>query len=445
MNSREFNHEHFEELCALDALGQISPDEHRELKAHLTTCSACRVRRADFTEILHEHLPLVAPEDTSLRGARNVAFHDASYKQRFMQRAQREGIVFADSVAPGKKASPGRLANLAWLVQPRRLAFSAAMLMLGFWFGTLGSRQLKAPETAAVDDPQLARLQDQNRDLKFQLDTLSRAQALAENRKAQDPLPPPQPQRDPQVDKQLAKTRQDYHSAVTRSQALDEQLQKASAELAMLREEVDKLKSEPSASAKLSETETALKQAGEELQKLQRERSVYASTFADQQTQIRELMEKLSTQTEVVNRERELMAAGRDIRELMGARNLHMIDVFDVVESRGPQRPAGRVFYTEGKSLIFYAYDLEKRRKSLEKYSFQAWAQKEAKGGGVQSLGVFVPDDQGQSRWVLKYDDPKVLAQIDSVFVTLEPKGGSERPQGQQLLYAYLRANPNHP
>ena len=57
--------------------------------------------------------------------------------------------------------------------------------------------------------------------------------------------------------------------------------------------------------------------------------------------------------------------------------------------------------------LIFYAFDLEKRRKSLEKYSFQAWGQREAKGGPVQSLGVFVNEDQGKSPWVLKYNDPK--------------------------------------
>jgi len=249
----------------------------------------------------------------------------------------------------------------------------------------------------------------------------------------------------PELERQLAQARQDYSSAFVRTRFLDEQLQKTSEELASLREEASKLRSESASSAKLKETEAAMQAASGELQKLQRERSVYASTFADQQTQIRELMEKLGTQTESIEQERELTAASRDIRQLMGARNLHIIDVEDVEETPGPKQPVGRVFYTEGKSLIFYAFDLEKRRKSLEKYSFQAWGQREAKGGPVQSLGVFVNEDQGKSPWVLKYDDPKVLAQIDSVFVTIEPKGGSSRPQGRQLMYAYLRANANHP
>jgi len=60
-------------------------------------------------------------------------------------------------------------------------------------------------------------------------------------------------------------------------------------------------------------------------------------------------------------------------------------------------------------------------------------------------LGIFYVDDQKQNRWVLKFDDPDVLTEIDSVFVTVEPPGGSAKPTGHKLLYAYLKANPNHP
>ncbi|MCI0418467.1 MAG: hypothetical protein L0387_18280 [Acidobacteria bacterium] len=443
MNSREFSHERFEELCALSALGQISPEEFRELQVHLQTCATCRLRQADFTEILHEHLPLLAPLDSSVVGSRKVAFHDASYKQRFIQRARQEGIVFSSEVTGEKKPRQalGGWAHLAWLWQPKRLAYSMALLGLGFWLGSQGARHMLKVETSS---PELARIKNDNASLKQEIKELTTQKFLVQSERSLT-----QPQTtvaavNSEIEKKLSQARQDYASATARSQALDEQLQKASAELASLREETDKLRSESPRSAKLKETEAALQRATDELQKLQRERSVYASTFADQQTQIRELMEKLGNQTASIERERELTAAGRDIRELMGARNLHIIDLADV-DSGGSQRPFGRVFYTEGKSLIFYAYDLEKKRKSLEKYSFQAWGQREAKGGPAQSLGVFVSDDQGQSRWVLKYDNPKVLAQIDAVFVTIEPKGGSERPQGQQLLYAYLKANPNHP
>jgi hypothetical protein len=46
---------------------------------------------------------------------------------------------------------------------------------------------------------------------------------------------------------------------------------------------------------------------------------------------------------------------------------------------------------------------------------------------------------------VLKSDDPKVLSDIDAVFVTIEPHGGSNHPSGKPLLFAYLRIEPNHP
>jgi DNA repair exonuclease SbcCD ATPase subunit len=444
MNSREFGHERFEELSALSAIGQISAEEFRELQAHLQSCATCRLRQADFTEILHEHLPLLAPTDATMPGSRNVAFHDASYKQRFIQRAQKEGLVFSPEVTGVKnlrQVEASRWRDLAWLWQPKRLAYSLALVALGFWLGSLGAR--RALKVNAPPSSELANVRDENSRLRQQVEQLATQPTQPEAMVSQPR--PMAPAANADLERQLAQARRDSAAAMARTQVLDEELQKTSGELAGLKEEASRLRNDSASAAKLKETEAALQAASSELQKLQRERSVYASTFADQQTQIRDLMEKLGKQTEGIEQERELTAASRDIRQLMGARNLHIIDVEDVEDSSGPKQPVGRVFYTEGKSLIFYAFDLEKRRKSLEKYSFQAWGQREAKGGPVQSLGVFVNEDQGKSPWVLKYDDPKVLAQIDSVFVTIEPKGGSNRPQGRQLMYAYLRANANHP
>ncbi len=159
---------------------------------------------------------------------------------------------------------------------------------------------------------------------------------------------------------------------------------------------------------------------------------------AAQQERIRELSEKLAAQTAMFQRERELLAAGKEIRDLMGARNLHIIDVFDVDESGKSKRAFGRAFYTEGKSLIFYAFDLAPNKPSRVEHAFQAWGYREPARHPVQSLGIFYADDRTQNRWVLKFEDPEVLAQIDAVFVTVEPRGGSSKPTGQKLLYAYL-------
>jgi hypothetical protein len=54
-------------------------------------------------------------------------------------------------------------------------------------------------------------------------------------------------------------------------------------------------------------------------------------------------------------------------------------------------------------------------------------------------------DSLSKKRWILKFSDKKTLDQIDAVFVTLEPQGGSDRPTGKPLLFAYLKAAANHP
>jgi anti-sigma-K factor RskA len=46
---------------------------------------------------------------------------------------------------------------------------------------------------------------------------------------------------------------------------------------------------------------------------------------------------------------------------------------------------------------------------------------------------------------VLRLDDPRQLAEIDAVFVTVEPHGGSQKPTGKPFLYALLRKEANHP
>jgi hypothetical protein len=155
--------------------------------------------------------------------------------------------------------------------------------------------------------------------------------------------------------------------------------------------------------------------------------------------------EKLTAATDSIERDRRLLVADLDIRNLMGARNLRIIDIFDADSKGRTRKPFGRVFFTEGKSLIFYAFDLPTDRPGLESAAYQVWGYEGSLQRGVRSLGIFYQDDQKASRWVLKFDDPETLAEIDSVFVTIEPPGGSKKPTGKQLLAAYLKASLNHP
>jgi hypothetical protein len=139
-----------------------------------------------------------------------------------------------------------------------------------------------------------------------------------------------------------------------------------------------------------------------------------------------------------------LLSHDRDIRELMGARDLYIAEVYDVGRDAATQKPYGRVFYTRGKSLIFYAYDLD-QQPGAKSATFQAWGRRGPDAQQALNLGVFYKDSLGKKRWVLKFDDAKTLDQIDAVFVTLETNGESHKPSGKSLLFAYLNVNPNHP
>lgn len=153
----------------------------------------------------------------------------------------------------------------------------------------------------------------------------------------------------------------------------------------------------------------------------------------------------LDEQQAEVAKQRALLDHDRDIRELMGARDLYIAEVHDVAGNGETEKTYGRVFYTKGKSLIFYAYDLDQEAGLKNAGTFQAWGRRGVDKQQALSLGVFYEDNASKKRWVLKFDDSNALATIDAVFVTAEPNGGSHHPSGKQLLFAYLRVNPNHP
>ena len=74
-----------------------------------------------------------------------------------------------------------------------------------------------------------------------------------------------------------------------------------------------------------------------------------------------------------------------------------------------------------------------------------AWGQRNGNKSSIRNLGILFNDDRGQKRWLLDFNDPNVLAEIDSVFITLEASGDAARPSGKRMLTAYLKDEVNHP
>jgi hypothetical protein len=181
------------------------------------------------------------------------------------------------------------------------------------------------------------------------------------------------------------------------------------------------------------------------LDSLARQSAQDAERAKASEVKVSDLTGELQEQQDALEQRDELLAHDRDIREVMGARDLYIAEIYDVAGTGETKKPYGRVFYTRGKSLIFYAYDLDQQTQLKRASTFQAWGRRGPDRQQATNLGVFYEDNATKKRWILKCDDPKTLAQIDAVFVTVEPNQGSHKPSGKSLLFAYLRVDPNHP
>jgi hypothetical protein len=138
-----------------------------------------------------------------------------------------------------------------------------------------------------------------------------------------------------------------------------------------------------------------------EIEKARSEKNASDTTLALQEAELRELRKQISDAAAALGEQQELAEKGSDVRDLVVARNLHIIDVHDRDGDGKNQRAFGRIFYTEGKSLIFYAYDLSDPRKLDAKVSFYVWGERLGAEKPIRSLGIFHNDDANDGRWVL--------------------------------------------
>ena len=426
--------EYFVKLCALAASGQISEPEFIQLQDHMQGCARCQSAYAGFIDLLHNKLPLVGSERIAPHRLGGFFFERSSYRERFLARARKQGLVVSQPLGMGLR--PIGYAQIA--------AVAMALLLVTVGFLGYGLRRSNARYTALAAD-MAAMGQRFSQPGSPERNPAREVEPVSPPLLETAPLPAAAAGR-VATDTKLEKAREDYAAAAARSRTLQEQLQSAAAELESFRaqqEQASLLHNQ--LEKKLADAELAMTRAHDDLQSLRQGRADDAAALAAQGRQIRELSAKLSDQTETLDRETTLLASSRDIHDLMGARNLHIVDVLDVDSKGKDKRAFGRVFYTEEKSLIFYAFDLGDRGTMRRNASFQVWGARGPAQNPAQSLGIFYVDDQKQNRWVLKFEDPRILAEIDSVFVTVEPRGGSARPTGRKFLYAYLKANPNHP
>jgi len=430
-------HERFKELAALAAIGQLSAREYQDLRSHLDVCSDCKQDWVEFQSTLHGELPLIHPSKGIPLGHRLMMSDGETYRNRFAGRARAEGFALPPQVSFSERV---RYKLDGWLTPSPALAYPVVAL-LAIAVGILGYELRETRILYRGHHTEIATLKQENEGLRRRLSDLGNVRndtpRLANDSTRVDAGRV-------RLEAELVKINSKYADLADRYAAVEAKLASAVSESQRLSTEAQaEREKEGSLVQKLRETEASLGQMAGELQTL-RKTGDETRRMADRLARVEELERELGTTSEALDRAKRLLVADHDIRDLMGARNLHITDVYDV-DSKGKTRQAfGRAFYTEGKSLIFYAFDLGKTKSPSPERSYQAWGYQEA-AHKSQSLGMLYLDDKNQNRWALKLNDAAVLSEIDAVFVTVEPPGGSGQPTGQKRLYAYLGATANHP
>jgi predicted nucleic acid-binding Zn-ribbon protein len=426
-------HQGFLELCALAASGNLSEAEGKKLRGHLIACSECREAMKKFAAVVDEVIPELAPElteDPPLNPSFSQEKAETSFRKRLAdeKEPERNGVEADSSLSLSVvRRSRGFLRHFdrydLWLPMAASVLLCVTLAILSYRTGRnhgiewarLEERGKPVAEAVLANAPAPANTDLQNKEL------AARNAALADLRREVT-------QKSSELDRlkalasaqQLAlRTTGDDKNGVT--QERDQLLRRVSIEEAILQETQERLKH------------------------LEQERSEYVIRTASLESKIAELSNSLDERERLTSEQQDLLAKDRDIRELIGARDLYITEIFDVGRNGDTRKAAGRVFYTKGKSLIFYAYDLHESPGVKDASTFEAWGQRGSDWKQASKLGIFYEDNASKKRWVVKSNDRRTLDQIDAVFITVEPNGGSERPTGKPLLFAYLKVAPNHP
>lgn len=443
-------HRRFEAMCTLAVTGQLGGAQMCELDEHIAACESCRKFLESIAQVSVQAMPLLADK----RAPTPKVAPPQGIRERFLARLASEtsetknGTPLRPFPMPTVNAFPFSeretartiteekqtsaktsrvIAPYSW--RPFAIGVGCVVVAIAAYYAGMHRTAQPPPQLAqahpvilaassppeitpkAIDSDRVDELERQKSDLEMKLVSMKQELATAESERES-------------LSNELASAKEKLAALTmqTANRSTQDSLavsQEPGEQIATLQAQVDHL------SQRLAAEEVSLgiqKQTSEELN------ARLGSTSADLQ------------------RERDLKSAKSELGDLVAARNLHIVDVYDADGIGRRQQSFGRVFYIEGKSLVFYAYDLDDPVRFKTNVVFHVWGGRAGMKEVTHSLGILHKDDAGQNRWAMTFDDPSVLAQINSVFVTAESASKHyDEPHGKKVLYAYFGTQPNHP
>jgi hypothetical protein len=424
-------HKSYEELCALAATGQITGDAMKVLDQHVKGCSSCRAFLEDLVPLKAHVTPVVA-------GSRIYPYTlPEGMRERFLQRAANDGLALSPgppmerpvrSGIPVPQTRTGFFERFyashsrpwAWFA-PRFVVPALACVLCGAMGFVAAEHRVRPSLDQLVVAPlqpsfvnayktsaEMEALKQHNNDAHARLTAVSAelAHAQAQKQELQEEL------------SEIAQRAAAGEQFEKRFREVSAQLQDADARATQLQADLD---GERAKAANADAVSLVQQKATEEAN----------SQIAKLEAQLSHLRE---------------LDSGKSLAgDLISARNLHIVDVYDS-ENGERKRAFGRVFFVEGKSLVFYAYDLPDSRRANKKVEFEVWGERAGVNTVSINLGAMRSDNSSQEgRWVLSCDDPKVLNRINAVYITADHNTQHDsQPHGTKLMYAFL-GSPNHP
>jgi hypothetical protein len=407
------DHEHYAELCALAVGGLLEGAALADFQAHLKQCAECRADYQALSRLVVQDLQPV--QDTLRQKLASIRIKPLPFaRERFLRRARAEGVVFSREI----ERFP-QLRSWSWgAALPAAAVAALVVLCIGLTLFFVRAAPFASRGKYGSTSDQVARLSHENDALNASLAQLNQSLAARQQ--------------------EIQRLRTQLGKAETAAENLRRSEELARADAGRSSSRAAQLQDES------RDREKLLADAKSEASRVNALHANDEASLVAEMVRVTELTDKLRIASATLDMERQMAAAGQDVRELMAAKQLHVIDVRDADQNGQPGKAFGRVFLNEGKSLTFYAFDLNDEQLATTKRTFQVWASPDANKNAPRSLGFLKVDAKASGRRVLKVDNPELVKAINSVFVTVEPATGGKQPSGQKLLYAYL-GQPNHP
>ncbi|MCU1224154.1 MAG: hypothetical protein JWQ42_2247 [Edaphobacter sp.] len=417
----KLEHLRYEELCALATAGVLKSAESQALFAHLDECAECSKVFAEYQSLTSEGMPLLV--DLYRSPLEPVAFDQTNSLSRLLRSATNS---IPDKAST--ETSPSRFTPYFYL---RRGLIAASLIggvaLASYKFGE--HQRASSATTSKTSVPIEPNVSGDRQKLKV---------ALRETQQSETEMQALATTRGMEVEKLRADLKIAQERLVNLTSTMSASKSDTAAQVRALTEQRD------AAINRLQDAERLYQTVQEELNTLRSQRKQDLVRIASLENQVGGLTVALNEKNTRVKDDEQYLASDKDIRDLIGARNLYIADIMDVREDGSSRKPFGRVFYTKTKSLIFYAYDLDRQPGVKNASTFQVWGRTGPADRKPLNLGVLYMDSETNRRWTLRVDNPEQLARLDAVFVTIEHER-TDKPTGKPFLYASLRREPNHP